>query len=80
MTAAVGRRVVLTTALVAALAVALAVGTAIVRRLGAPEAAPALGLGAAAPEIAGGPWINSGPLTMAALRGRVVLVEFWTYG
>ncbi|HET9737283.1 MAG TPA: hypothetical protein VFP78_04110 [Solirubrobacteraceae bacterium] len=24
-------------------------------------------------------WINSGPLTAAALRGRVVLVDFWTY-
>jgi hypothetical protein len=33
-----------------------------------------------APDIAAGPWINSTPLTMAALRGRVVLVEFWTYG
>jgi hypothetical protein len=37
-------------------------------------------VGTAAPEIAGGPWINSAPLTMAGLRGRVVLVEFWTYG
>jgi hypothetical protein len=36
--------------------------------------------GAAAPEIAGGPWVNSAPLTLAALRGRVVAVEFWTYG
>jgi len=36
--------------------------------------------GTAAPEVAGGPWINSAPLTFAALRGRVVLVEFWTYG
>ena len=36
--------------------------------------------GQAAPEIAGGPWINSEPLTVDALRGRVVLVEFWTYG
>ena len=34
----------------------------------------------AAPEIAGGPWINSQPLGSAALRGRVVFVEFWTYG
>ena len=42
---------------------------------------PALALIAiAAPDIAGGPWINSTPLTLAALRGRVVLVEFWTYG
>jgi thiol-disulfide isomerase/thioredoxin len=25
-------------------------------------------------------WINSEPLTLAALRGKVVLVEFWTFG
>jgi thiol-disulfide isomerase/thioredoxin len=25
-------------------------------------------------------WINSGPQTLAGLRGRVVLVEFWTFG
>ena len=36
--------------------------------------------GDAAPDIAGERWINSVPLTMPALRGRVVLVEFWTYG
>jgi thiol-disulfide isomerase/thioredoxin len=24
-------------------------------------------------------WINSGPLTPAALRGKVVLIDFWTY-
>ena len=40
----------------------------------------ALRMGAPAPDIAGGPWINSAPLTMEALRGRVILVEFWTYG
>jgi cytochrome c biogenesis protein CcdA/thiol-disulfide isomerase/thioredoxin len=33
-----------------------------------------------APEFAGiTGWINSGPLTMQALRGKVVLVDFWTY-
>jgi cytochrome c biogenesis protein CcdA/thiol-disulfide isomerase/thioredoxin len=38
---------------------------------------PKLGL---APELAGlGPWYNSPPLTMAALKGKVVLVDFWTY-
>ncbi len=36
--------------------------------------------GQTAPEITGGPWINSEPLTVGGLRGRVVLVEFWTYG
>jgi len=25
-------------------------------------------------------WLNSGPLSMQQLRGRVVLVEFWTFG
>jgi hypothetical protein len=33
-----------------------------------------------APELAGERWINSAPLSMSGLRGRVVLVEFWTYG
>lgn len=33
-----------------------------------------------APEFAGiDAWVNSEPLTMASLRGKVVLVEFWTY-
>ena len=37
-------------------------------------------IGGPAPEIAGGPWINSKPLTLNELKGRVVLIEFWTYG
>ena len=59
----------------AGIAVALAVlavplgGQAVTTRVGQP-----------APEIAGGPWINSEPLTMETLRGRVVAVEFWTFG
>jgi hypothetical protein len=36
--------------------------------------------GQPAPDFGGGPWINSPPLTMKTLRGRVVFVEFWTYG
>jgi thiol-disulfide isomerase/thioredoxin len=32
-----------------------------------------------APEIHADAWLNSEPLTMAGLRGRVVLVEFWTF-
>ena len=35
---------------------------------------------APAPEFTGiERWFNSPPLTMAGLKGRVVLVEFWTY-
>lgn len=37
-------------------------------------------VGQAAPEITGGPWLHSEPLSLAGLRGRVVFVEFWTYG
>jgi len=33
----------------------------------------------AAPEFAEGAWINSEPLTLKTLGGRVVLVEFWTF-
>jgi len=33
----------------------------------------------AAPEIAGGVWINSEPLMLKSLHGRVVLIEFWTF-
>ena len=48
---------------------------------GAGEAADRLvRVGQPAPEITGGPWINSEPLSLAGLRGRVVMVEFWTYG
>jgi thiol-disulfide isomerase/thioredoxin len=35
---------------------------------------------ATAPDLATGEWINSEPLKLQDLRGRVVLVEFWTFG
>ena len=35
---------------------------------------------AAMPELNGAlGWLNSGPLTAKSLRGKVVLVNFWTY-
>ncbi len=33
-----------------------------------------------APEIVSPIWINSKPLKMEELRGKVVMVEFWTFG
>jgi thiol-disulfide isomerase/thioredoxin len=45
---------------------------------GAAQAQPAPGH--RAPDITAGRWINSAPLNIDALRGRVVLVEFWTFG
>jgi len=35
---------------------------------------------AAAPELATGDWINSEPIRLKDLHGRVVLIEFWTFG
>jgi len=35
--------------------------------------------GRVAPELHGERWLNSEPLRMDALRGKVVLVEFWTF-
>ena len=32
-----------------------------------------------APEFSNGIWINSEPLTLKKLHGRVVLIEFWTF-
>ena len=34
----------------------------------------------AAPELLNETWFNSEPLRLADLRGKVVIVEFWTYG
>lgn len=56
-----------------------ALALAVVVRIVAAQSGGVL-LDRLAPAIAGGPWINSEPLAPAALRGRVVFVEFWTYG
>jgi thiol-disulfide isomerase/thioredoxin len=50
---------------------------------GAPEVQPPQGPGTSAPRMspaaAGVQWIDSPPLTMAGLRGKVVLIDFWEY-
>ena len=48
--------------------------------LGAEPGARAAAVGVRAPDVTAEAWINSGPRTLAELRGRVVLVEFWTFG
>ncbi|CAB3684876.1 thioredoxin [Achromobacter marplatensis] len=45
-----------------------------------PGAARAAGTPVPAPEFTGiENWLNSPPLTLASQRGKVVLVDFWTY-
>nr|WP_307601152.1 thioredoxin family protein [Variovorax boronicumulans] len=47
---------------------------------GALAASPGLKDYGRAPEFVGiEKWLNSGPLTMQGLAGKVVLVDFWTY-
>ena len=67
-----------TLVVIGAVGLAVAAGALGSARPGAAQSGPRIGQPAA--EITGGPWINSDPLSMEKLRGRVVYVEFWTYG
>ncbi len=60
-----------------AFAVALLVAFAVLAATG--NAAGSL-VGKQAPEFTNDTWINSEPLRLKDLRGKVVLIEFWTYG
>jgi len=46
--------------------------------LAVPQVRAAVGM--KAPDFASSVWINSEPQSVADLRGKVVLVEFWTFG
>jgi thiol-disulfide isomerase/thioredoxin len=74
----------LKTAATIALAVAAVASsaTAIASFVGSPAADSASGsvVNQVVPEFTGiNHWLNSDPLTMQQLRGKVVLVDFWTY-
>lgn len=45
-----------------------------------PQNAPATELKLKVPEIQSDHWINSTPLDWEKLRGKVTMVEFWTFG
>lgn len=55
----------------------LAIGAAMAGCRAQPPAEPPGGGKTAAPEIKAGYWLNSEPLTLAGLRGKVVVLEFW---
>lgn len=38
------------------------------------------GVGMKAPDITSQTWLNSSPLHLSDLKGKVVMVEFWTFG
>ncbi|HEY7349817.1 MAG TPA: redoxin domain-containing protein [Ktedonobacterales bacterium] len=40
---------------------------------------PSVGVGTAAPELEPTDWVNCQPFRLVDLRGRVTLVEFWTF-
>ena len=45
-----------------------------------PKAPPLASVQRPAPELVSGlPWLNSQALTMSELKGKVVLIDFWTY-
>ena len=57
----------------------LAGGVLLVACLTSASSADAAPLSGAAPEIISDTWLNASPKTMSGLRGKVVLVEFWTF-
>lgn len=48
-------------------------------RLSSANRQPSVAVGTAAPELAPTEWVNCQPFHLADLRGRVALVEFWTF-
>jgi len=58
----------------------MAAGAAIAMRSNGPRTAEALTVEGRLPSLAGAvAWLNSPPLSADALKGKVVLIDFWTY-
>jgi thiol-disulfide isomerase/thioredoxin len=55
-------------------------GTVLSACAGQPSARAPVPGGPIAPEVMSDTWLNTDPLPWDALRGQVVMVEFWTYG
>jgi thiol-disulfide isomerase/thioredoxin len=51
----------------------------VVQAAGAADSMPKLTFEGVMPELKGGAWVNSAPLSTKSLRGKVVLINFWTY-
>jgi thiol-disulfide isomerase/thioredoxin len=72
---ALSRRILLTT-----LAVSL-IGVGVAQRLSSAQVPYAMVV--PAPELVGGPWLNTPdnkPIKLADRKGKVTIVEFWTFG
>jgi thiol-disulfide isomerase/thioredoxin len=55
----------------------LALGALAVLAIGSAAEA---GIGMQAPDIRNDTWLNGRPVSFAELKGKVVMVEFWTFG
>jgi hypothetical protein len=58
----------------------LLLGIFLVTALSVPSRARPTTPAQKAPEWRTGTWINSLPLSLQGLKGKVVVLEFWTYG
>jgi thiol-disulfide isomerase/thioredoxin len=73
------RRVYLIAAIVLVVVAVGAVALAATTKPSSVGGADAKGDGSTAPALDAKGWVNSRPLTPAALKGKVVLYDFWTY-